>query len=262
MFRDGSFKVLFNLDGGGTDGSGSFLDNATAEQDKGQEPKVETQQGANTVQSEPEVAKGGEWRAQLPKDLRDNENLKSFKTIGELANAYLGKNTEDKKGETSNSFIQFEEQSKEWEDFKDKLAVDPTGIVSAELVEVAKKNGVSASQLKEVMKGLNEANEKSIDKLRSQASAMCENTLKQVWGDKYDGNVEDMKRGFKKIVGEDKEFFMSLSNAGLNNSPIVCELLRRVGTFFNAPKPQTGRVEHTAEEVNPYGIPSQFYKKG
>lgn len=238
-FLNGNLTVYSEPDTGENVQGASAVDSTTTSTEG--YLNTQTVEGSNAV-SEPEAKETttGTWRDQLPKDMRDSEGLIGFKTIGELAKAYLAKGKDE---EATTDFLDKTVDSAEWDKFTDRMTeeADPSGGISNSIIKVAKEVGIKPAQAKAIMEGLSGYE----NEMRQQSSASCENAMRQIWGNSYDVNKADALSGYDKIIAGDEAFAGAVKSSGLVNSPIVVEMCRRIGSLLK--EPQTGFIGTSAE---------------
>lgn len=243
----------------------------TSKGEETSEVKEETkQQGTQETQGQP--ATNNAWMAQLPKDLRDREELKKFNSIGELASAFLGEGKENK--EQSRSFLESittEANKEEWDEFRKEYITDKSteqdkkGIENyIDLVKKANLNSKQAKDLlnisKDVLSSRQQEAKAKKELFEKEAPKRCEEFLKKTWGEAYEKNTSQAKKGYSKLFAKDDEFSKSFNQSSYVNDPLIMELLSRVGSLYNEPvKAFEGKSEHTVKE-NGWGISEKFYK--
>lgn len=204
------------------------------------------------------------WMAQLPDDLKTNEGLTKFATIGELGKSYIeldgkldgtirvpGENATDAERASFYNSLGRPEQPDGYKFDEPKL---PEGIeYDAKAVqdfrEFAHKHGLTQGQASAVhdlyhqmfSAGITEY-EGVVAKQREEA----ETELKKEWGDKFDGNIELAKRALKQFGGDEVVAFMDQS--GLGNNPLIVKLFNRIGAAMSEDKLQSGDINSGGEE--------------
>lgn len=202
------------------------------------------------------------WRAGLPDDLKQNEVLVPFKTVGDFAKHALDRDKQAKELEAkladaipklpdnatdADRAIYYDalgrpKQASEYElDGEDKNAPEWTNLWKGEFhsmgltKEQAKQlSGKWNTQMQAMVKAHNDAITKE--------SAASEQKLRSEMGDKYDTNVELAKRMWQKHgEGEfDKAF---ASETGSNRFGIIRFLLKMAALTGEDTSPQAGRSE-------------------
>lgn len=194
---------------------------------------------------------GPKWMAQLPDDLKGNQNLTKYATIGDLGNAVL-----DLEGKTKNSVQMLSENSTQEEkdhyyktigrpDRAEDYAFDVPDDLPEEVMfnddNVAKfKNAFHGMGLtKEQAKGLFDFSVKHameekeyLDNLASELKTKNTQEMKKLWGGEFDKNVELAARGFEKITevagleGDAKKYF---EDSGFGDDPLFLRIFHVVG---------------------------------
>ncbi len=194
------------------------------------------------------VVETPKWKAQLPDDLKDNENLNQYENIGALAKAVL----EAQEGSNGEFAAPGEDDAEAWGELFNKLGRPENSEnyeldsklsddVETNLRTVAHDMGLSQkqfSQLAEIMGPSNEAVQ-LFDKATFKGTAEeCEKSLKLEFGEKYDQKMNLMKRGGKAVLNEDLD--KVFRQFGQYNNPKIVKALITLG-------------ESIAEDVPPGG---------
>jgi len=206
----------------------------------------------------------GEWMAQLPDDLKENEAFTSFETIGDFAKAHLdtvGKASEldGRVNELQGKVTTFEESITK--DYIPKLTEQSTpeeksaffkalGVPEkAEDYEFPKGEGVEhdeamtnwardtfhkanlskdqATLISQAWDGFIQGLNEEINRKAESSKTEADEKLKTDWGADYDENLEITKRAFQKFSGA--EFDAFLDETGLGNHPVLIRAFFEIG---------------------------------
>ena len=215
-----------------------------------------TETGAGTGQQ------GGEFRAQFPADLKDHEAFKPYKTIGDLGKAHIdlmGKAKEldgmsakvkDLETKLSNTIPKLPENAtpEEIEVFYESLGKPespkgyaipkPEGSESdPKMVEWAQNTFYGANLSKHQAEFIGKEFNTFMDNVvkadlerRASMLAQTEGSLKQEWGDKFDGNVELVRRVWEKFTNSEIKAFLEEDHKGpIGNHPSFIKFLHGIG---------------------------------
>ena len=258
-------RIFYDLDGSSSSASSTEAVATT------EEVKEQTTEGKDNVGGQPEIgqARNNAWMAQLPKDLQQNEQLKGFSSIGDLAKAYLGKGQEVK--EDKRSFLEkvtVEPNKEEWDGFRKELLSENAtedekkGLES--YIDFAKKININSTQAKELLKVSKElatSQNAKRQEYEEQAPKRCEEFLKKHWGDSYDSELSQAKKGYAKLFSADgDELAKSFMQSKYTNDPLIMQLLSRVGSLLAEPKGAFENKTEHAKVENGWGIAEKFYK--
>ena len=210
------------------------------------------------------------WMAQLPDDLKANEVLTKFETIGDL-----GKNFLDLQGKTENTIPKIREDATDEEKAAFWAAIGrpespdgyefekieiPDGIPYDEEGEMkfrkfAHEIGLTTQQGKDFHKWyLNNLIEShaELDKTVKEIENKAIETLKGKWGQDYDANLEMAKRGFDKageLAGKKDEFVQFMNDSQLGNNPLFIEIFHAIGKAMSEDTSGDTHLDAKKEEV-------------
>jgi len=217
---------------------------------------------ATTATTEPTTESLG-WRAGLPDDLKQNESFKSFKTVGDFANAHLetAKKLTDAEARLKDSIpklpdnatdedrkIYFDalgrpEKAGDYEfDGEDKNAPEWTSFWKQQFHSL----GLTKDQAKSLSAQWNGQLQKMVDSYnsaRQKEVAEAETKLRTELGDKFDASVELAKRVYNKHLG--KEFDKSFANGSAEYRFDSIKLLLKLAALTGedrSPQSAAGRV--------------------
>lgn len=239
-----------------TAGDGSEVD----QNPNGSDPQADGQDG-NAVGDQPE-SQTPKWMGQLPSDLKGDENLTQFSTIGELGKAYL-----DLQGKSERAVeVPGEDATEEqWAAYREKMGIPdkpdnyefeevelPNG--SSEETEmdqwfrkVAHENGFTQKQANEFRKAWVQQNieqmkaqQEQFDKAREDAEAK----LREEYGERFDETIKLAHEGVKQ---RSPEFAKFLTDSGLTNHPEMVKLMADIGQLYAEDKMPGGRAIGKAE---------------
>lgn len=188
------------------------------------EPGIE-QNGSNSTQQP-------SWLAQLPKDLKEDEEtiklLSESKTIGDYVKSTLQK----QKGTEEEGSKKEEDKPMVYGDtFDSKIPEhnDPFGILTNTLKDTLQKNKVSPEVAKEVFKTLTESQETSNKTFLEQGKTWCESELKKIWKDDYNAQRKAVTRGTLALQKFDPELLGELDKTGASITPAVARVIAIIG---------------------------------
>lgn len=188
----------------------------------------------------------GDWRDQIPEEIRTNAVFSNVKDIGDLANQFVNaqkligaekilKPKEDWKEEDWDKFFNSigrpespDKYSKPEVKLAEGLEMDETAINDA--LKTFYKAGLTQKQADSVLGFYSNLINNQVEKANKEAEKgriESENSLKSEFGDKYDEKL-DIARSVIKKFGDD-DLINLLEGTGLGDSPVVIKLLSRVG---------------------------------
>lgn len=211
------------------------------------------------------------WMEQLPDDLKSNDNLTGFATIGDLGKSYL-----DLQGKSVNSiqipgdganddarstFFNKLGRPDKPEGYEFKRPDMPEGTNYDEDMEnkfrdEAHKLGMNQTQAEGAYKhfiGQILAANETIQGNAEQTREKAINELQGVWGEEFDGNCEIATRAFMEFADEDqKQLFV---DSKLGDNPLIIKLFHEIGTKLLDHNIITGEpADTTNKDERPIGI--------
>lgn len=187
------------------------------------------------------------WRAKLPDDLKENEDLARFDNPGDLGREYLGLKG---KAENSTQIPSEDADEEEWAEFYRKIgrpeSAEGYGLIRPDNLpeyipyddgmeqsfrQAALTLNLSDAQAKGLFEWYHENvrdAHSAVQEEREQQYAEAEKSLKQELGQKYGESLELARRAVRTFGGE--EMAALLEESGLGNHPAVFR------TFFNIAK--------------------------
>jgi hypothetical protein len=211
----------------------------------------------------------GEWLAQLPDDLKTNETLTSYATIGDFAKAHLDKVTEfegkvkesdgkvtdltkrlenavfmpgkDAKPEEVNAFYQKIGRPENQDGYKITKPADlPEGIaydpaIETEFKKFAFEKGLSAAQAESLYGWYYQLVKNGYDNEQANTAKVREETinkLKTDWGQNFEPNKELAIRAFKAFGKDDAAAFLTkkVDGVALGDHPAFLKLFHEIGS--------------------------------
>ncbi|WP_319758439.1 hypothetical protein [uncultured Sphaerochaeta sp.] len=183
------------------------------------------QTGATPETQQPTTQK---WMAQLPDELKGNENLSKYSSLGEALKGLLdGSEPKTKEGGEGSQETPPEIDYKFTKSFVE--AADADGTLSTKLTETLKTLGLPQEQAEPIYNALVDYQNGNIEAFQTKGKEMCEKALKEEWGDEYDGKFAAMQRAYDKMVPKDSEIDKGLKMTGAHNNPFVAQLLAEIG---------------------------------
>lgn len=198
------------------------------------------------------------WTAQLPDDLKGNETFTGYKTIGDMARAYL--DTSGKVAELEGKAAATQRPEKP-EDYIFPAAqlpegVKPNGEMEAWYRSTAHELGLSQEQAEGLFKKFNDMQISAVTmdvQNREKARVEAVDALKKEWGQAYDENIEVMKRAVTQFGGDDFKAFMDES--GLGNNPVIIKTFVAIGKAMGEDKWLQGSAP-----ADPKATPGMHYE--
>ncbi len=174
------------------------------------------------------------WMGQLPDDLKQDEELSKFATLGDLAKfvkeaSKETQNQEDGSGEEAGT-----EEPTEYS-FEDTIGenFDPFGKTSESLKSYFAKNKVPEEVAQGAYKALNEAMQASTEKLVTEGGKYLDDVLKKQWGDDFDKKRTAMSRSYNAFIASNAQLEQGLQQTGATVNPYIAEVLARVGEHIS-----------------------------
>lgn len=192
----------------------------------GATPEVPVQNDGSKPQDGNLNSKPG-WMAQLPDDLKGNEQLSKFATMGEAFKSLM--ENQDKKAEAQPTEV----KPIAYENFDKKLAdsYDPLGEIGEGLKGIFQNKGISQKDAEDIFDAFSEVYGKAYENLLNKGKSLCEQRCKEQWGKDYETKRALMAKGYLAVG--DSEFQKSLDDTGASCLPEVWELLARVGNLVS-----------------------------
>jgi len=185
------------------------------------------------------------WMSQLPDDLKKNEQLSQFGTLGDFGKKYLevSKNTEGAvkiPGEDATD----EERAAFYNKIGRPEVADKYELINPELPEgmkintelgvsfrdFAHKTGLTQKQAKAAFEFYNNhmiSQFSEMQKARQEAVVKGGEALKTEWGTAFDRNMEVVRRTYEKFGNE--EFTKFMDDSGMGNNPIILKTFLEIG---------------------------------
>lgn len=176
------------------------------------------------------------WMAQLPDELKGNENLSKYSSLGEALKGLLdGSKTDTQEGGEGSQETPPAIDYKFTKTFVE--GADAGGILSKKLTETLKSLGLPQDKAEPIYNALVDYQNGNIETFMKQGKEMCETALKESWGDKYDAKNAAMKRAYDKLVKEGSELDKGLKMTGAHNNPFVAQILAELGESISEHTP-------------------------
>lgn len=167
------------------------------------------------------------WMAQLPSDLKGNENLKQYATLGEAVRSLMGTKAEP------GAEVQKEEVKVRYENFGKKLIqdFDPFGDMSQGLAAYLEEKGMKQEDAEAFFDTFNDISEKAKQSMIEKGKSYCTDAVKKRWGNDYERKRALMAKGYQALGDHDGSLQKALDQSGVSLSPDVWEILARVGSL-------------------------------
>lgn len=235
--------------------------------------------------STPPPASGGDWRAALPEDIRDEPSLKSFSDIGNLAKSYVNAQKQiGKKGaivpdwskatdeEKSNFFKAIGVPDADKYEIKGPKDYAMPEAVSKQFKELAAKNGLLPQQAEAILgwyAGFETQSVKAAKEQQATAQAQGLETLKKEWGDAYDRELKAAQVAVKELGGDD--FIKHLNQTGLGNDPTLIKIFAKAAKLMGEDKLREGgasdgsmtrsEIQSQIDDIRAQGDSNGFFDK-
>ena len=215
-------------------------DQQTAQTPEGQNPASTAglnpngeQANATPATTQPTAQK---WMAQLPDELKGNENLSKYSSLGEALKGLL-----DGSGPKTNEGGQELQETPPVIDYKFTKTfseeADIDGSLSKNLTETLKTLGLPQEKAEPIYNALVDYQNGNIEAYKTKGKEMCETALKETWGDKYDAKLASMQRAYVTVVKQASEIVQGLKMTGAQNNPFVAQLLAEIGEAISEHTP-------------------------
>jgi hypothetical protein len=186
------------------------------------------------------------WMGQLPDELKGNETLSQYSSLGEAMKGLLDGRKPDTKadGKDQNPPIGAVTDYK----FSKQIAkeLDTDNAFTKSLTDTFKAENLTQKQADAIFGKIADERNGSIETLRKKGAEICEQELKQTWGDKFDSKLESMKRAYGQLVKENSDLDKGLKLTQAENNPFVVQLLAQIGENIS---------EHTPHNKTAVGNP-------
>jgi hypothetical protein len=229
------------------------------------DPSAGGQDGTGTDKGQPDnqQSKGGAaggsvtalkpWMAQLSDDLKQNAILGGHSNPSSAYNFLLGKIAEmegkqkDLKDTKTVTQTNYEKFSKSL-----KAEDDPLGGVGAFLQQKFQSMGLPQEDAESFFDEFQTAMDAEKTKVTKEGNKMTQKVLKELWGDKYDENINYMARTAQAAGDEKNELQGFLDATGASINPYVWEMMARVGKHLSEDIGIPGNAGGKAGYTNPY----------
>ena len=212
--------------------------------------------GANA----PETANGNgsaaptpAWMAQLPNDLKDNEGLAQYKTLGDAIKGLMGEKAETKPVEAKKEPAKFENFSKKFD-----TSVDPFGNLTEKTVKYMEGKGMTQTEAEEFFDAMSENYKSAQKEMIEKGREYCEKAVKAQWGNDYEAKRNLMVKGYQALGDTDGSLQKALDTSGASLAPAVWELLSRVGAIVSEDGASPVRGIGGSGKKNTDGVPIDY----
>ena len=197
------------------------------------------------------------WMSQLPADLKGNEQLSQYATMGDAIKALMaaGEKKDEPAKKDNAEPVKYENFAKKFE-----TDDDPLGDIGAGLVEHLQKKGVSQSEAEELFDSLSATFKTAKGNMLTKGKELCEKAVKAQWGNEYDAKRALMAKGYQALGDSDGSLQKALDQSGASLAPAVWELLSRVGQLVSEDDGTPFRGTGAAGKQNPDGVPVDYSK--
>lgn len=222
-----------------------------------------TGQPGQPVQGNAEKGKAtGAWKAQLSKDIRNNEELMAqlapYNTVSDLVTKlFLEKQETETRPEEKP-----ETGPVKYENFTKKLTAedDPFGDMGNGLVEYFQKKGWKQKDAEEFFDALPEIFQATKKTMLEKAQSSCDEAVRKMWGNDYDRKYAVMLRGKKALGDTDGSLEETMKRTGVSINPVIYEILYRVGELVSEDEGSPTRGTGGAVQRQNNGVPIDYSK--
>lgn len=194
------------------------------------------------------------WMAQLPNDLKGNEGLAQYKTLGDAIKGLMENKTEVKTEETKKEPVKYENFGRKFD-----TNVDPFGDFANGMVDYLQTKGVNQADAEELFDSIGKTYADAQKKMLEKGKEYCEKAVKAQWGNEYESKRNLMIRGYQSLGDADGSLQKALDESGASLVPAVWELLSRVGSMVS--EDSGSPVRGTAGgKALPDGVPIDYSK--
>lgn len=185
------------------------------------------------------------WVSQLPDELKGDPRLAQYSSLGEAVKGLLDGSPADTKegGDGSQEKPPVTDYTFE-KTFVEEA--DSDGSLAKKLTETLKSLGLQQEQAEPIYNALVDYQNSNIEAYKTKGKEMCEEALKELWGDKYDAKFASMRRAYDKLVSEDLD--KGLKMTGADNNPFVAQLLAEIGESISEHTPPNMRQSNAGTQ--------------
>ena len=174
-----------------------------------------------------EGSKNPGWMGMLPDELKQDEELAKYDSIGSYVKAM--------KARTATAPKQPETVPVEYDDkFAARLGsiADPLGDVTATVKRQLGAIGVPQDKAEAFVKALDEGYTKAFERYQKEGSAWRDAQLAHRWGEQAKTKTNLANRAFKLVVGDDEALAKELAESGTTTNPAMWDVMSRVGAML------------------------------
>ena len=199
------------------------------------------------------------WMAQLPGDLKTNEQLSKYATLGDAVKALMA--TGEQKDQPEEKPQEKVEPVK-YENFAKKLELDddPFGEIGSGLAGCLEAKGISQKDAEDIFDMFSGSLKTAKGNLMSKGRELCEQAVRAQWGKEYDTGRALMAKGYQALGDTDGSLQKALDNCGASLAPAVWEVLRRVGALVSEDDGTPFQGTGAAKKQYPDGVPVDYSK--
>jgi len=216
----------------------------------GEQQNVQTPADTNSASTQNQVPNGGQtpatpetkqttaqkWMAQLPDELKGNEKLSGYSSLGEALKGLLdGSTPKTKEGGEGSQDTPPAIEYKFTKTFVE--GADSDGTLTKTLTDTLKSLGLPQDKAEPIFNALVDYQNGAVESYKTKGKELCEAALKENWGDKYDGKYAAMKRAYDTLVKEGSDLDKGLKMTGAHNNPFVAQMLAEIGESISEHTP-------------------------
>ena len=180
------------------------------------------------------------WMAQLPGDLKTNEQLSRYATLGDAIKSLMEGNKQQEEPKQPEKA-----EPVKYENFAAKFSPedDPLGDLGTGVTEYLQGKGIPQKDAEDLVTALSGVMATAKESMISKGRELCEKAVRAEWGNDYDSKKALMARGYQALGDTDGSLQKALDACGASLTPAVWELLSRVGQLVSEDQgsPYSGR---------------------
>lgn len=185
------------------------------------------------------------WVSQLPEELKGEKRLFGYESLGGALKELLdGKGQSMEDGDESVFDYELPKTITE--------QLDPSGLMDKSVALAVKEMKLNKKQAEVAYEVLSNTYKESTRHLKENGAKICEEQLKEMWGEDYDKKIAHMKRAYGLVVKEGSPLAKGLQETMAENNPFVVELIAAIGESISEHTPPTSKP--AGEEVERRGF--------
>jgi hypothetical protein len=206
-------------------------------------PAQQTDGGQTQATPASEQPQTQKWMSQLPDGLKGDERLSKYNSLGDAIKALLDGSGTKKADEGKEPSTEGKDQEPEGTGtnyaFTKQFSkeADADGSLEKGLADALKSLGLPQDQADKIHGAVVDYSNGNMERLKTHGKELCEQVLRQSWGDKYDAKLAAMKRAYGKLVPDGSDLDKGLKMTQADNNPFVAQLLSTIGESISEHQP-------------------------